>query len=294
MRNGYYKGDTYEWVYSREWVETVKPAPHLPRFYIYIHAEVNSTDYISHGRYRRAHEEVIFHYTLRGSGEFYNKNGRVRTRPGQGVLLVVNDPDSGYCYPADVTEPWEYICFAFIDGPSRELAQRLIDDCGCLYTIPLDHPTMCSLLDFEKQPVNVMRAHDSAAYVFNVYTMLVEAAEKPVSPRVHPVVQKIREQVAAHIDENPTVEGLARSLGYSREYLCRLFRARTGKTLKDYIVQERTERACYLLKQEGCSVASVAERMQYTSSSNFARSFRAVMGISPAEFREKRMYHGSL
>lgn len=287
MRKGHYEAITDEWIFNRTLIETVEPAPFLAQFNAYVHSEAHSDAYFSAGRYRCAEQECVFHYTLRGQGAFYSKNGRVLTRAGQGVLAMVNDPDGGYGYPADATEPWEFICFIFNEGPSRELTQHLLDNCGRLYTVPPEHPTIRRLLDFEESPRTVLHAHDSAAFVFDVYSMLVQAAEQPTVPRIHPVVQQLREHLAVCIDDNPTVEYLSARLGYSREYLCRLFHTHTGKTLKAYIARERTGRACRLLKNERCSIAAVSERMHYASPSHFSRSFKAIMGMTPAAFREK-------
>lgn len=65
------------------------------------------------------------------------------------------------------------------------------------------------------------------------------------------------------------------------------FRAATGETPGEAIQARQIGEARRLLVQTGLSVTMVAEMSGFGSSSDFARRFRAINGISPTEFRFK-------
>ncbi len=274
----------------RYFFDTIKPVPYLPRFFAYVHATANDISYYSDGRYRRADHHFIFHYTLRGEGICFDRRGQDRVRPGQGFLSIIDDPDSGYMYPEDVCEPWEFLCFCFEGESMRAAIEKLLDDYGRIYTVDYTHPMIRQALASEDAPVLTLSANESAAYSYAIYTMLVEAAVREASTKFHPIIEQVRHVVHEEIDNSPTVASIAARLGYSREYLSRLFCAETGQTVKAYITRERTRRACCLLKDTTLTVAEIADLMQYAGQSNFSRSFKAVLGLSPIEFRT----HGQL
>ncbi len=277
---------------ARFFFDTVKPVPFLPRFSAYVHAVAEDITYYSEGRFRRSEDDqhFLFHYTLRGEGISFNRHGSARVHPGEGFLSIANDPDSGYMYPEDASGPWEFLCFCFEGEPLREAVQKLLDDYGQIYTVDYAHPIIQRIAANEISPTLTLSANESAAFSYAIYTMLVEAAVREASPKFHPIIEQVRHVVHEEIDMSPTVESIAARLGYSREYLSRLFCAETGQTVKAYITRERTRRACCLLKDTTLTVAEIADLMRYAGQSNFSRSFKAVLGLSPTEFRT----HGQL
>lgn len=95
------------------------------------------------------------------------------------------------------------------------------------------------------------------------------------------------EQMHTRMEEDITLEQLAKEFGYSTYYLSRKFRSETGQTFKDYLRQIRLERAKFLLRNTDDPILLISERLQFCSQSYFSDTFRKYCGISPSEYREQ-------
>ena len=67
--------------------------------------------------------------------------------------------------------------------------------------------------------------------------------------------------------------------------LCHLFKERMGVTLIEYLTNMRIERAKKLLLTTDEKLCNLYYEVGYNSQSYFARRFKKVVGISPAQFR---------
>lgn len=272
----------------RYFTETVNPSPDLPKYQATVHSIASDISYYSVGRLRQAEKVVIFHYTLSGEGLCYSKYGLSRVKKGQGFLSIINDTDSGYTYPDDCTEPWDFICLCFEGEQSRLIADRLLSEYGQIYTVAENHPTLQELIELgnSKESTITMSALESAGWAYSVYAMLIHSVCIPRKINLHPAVLGVRKVVADMIYQRPTVERTASCLGYSREYLCRLYKRETGKTIKEYIIKERINEACRLMKETELDIVGIANKLGFESQSNFSRCFKSVIGITPTEFRK--------
>jgi AraC-like DNA-binding protein len=97
-------------------------------------------------------------------------------------------------------------------------------------------------------------------------------------------VARIREMLADRAAENVTLEELAAAAGLSRFHLIRAFRRKYGVTPFAYQRNLRIERARAVLRT-GRSIAVAAAEAGFADQSHLGRSFRAVMGSTPGEYR---------
>ena len=84
----------------------------------------------------------------------------------------------------------------------------------------------------------------------------------------------------------PSAKCCARVLNLSPAYFEDLLRHETGKTTPEYIQSKRIDIAREQLRRTDKSVAAIAEELGYTSPQFFARLFKKLTGLSPAEFRQ--------
>ena len=80
---------------------------------------------------------------------------------------------------------------------------------------------------------------------------------------------------------------LAEKAGMSLSTFKRAFKAVTGTSPIDYVLQVRLARACHLLREEDRTVTEAALAAGFNDSNYFARQFRRRMGCTPREWREK-------
>ncbi|QIZ36142.1 helix-turn-helix domain-containing protein [Saccharopolyspora sp. ASAGF58] len=71
----------------------------------------------------------------------------------------------------------------------------------------------------------------------------------------------------------------------SPTHFTRSFRSTFGETPHRYLQRRRIERAMALLRSPSVTVTEVAGQVGFGSLGTFSRTFRAIVGVSPTEYR---------
>ena len=79
------------------------------------------------------------------------------------------------------------------------------------------------------------------------------------------------------------VEDIAEKMNLDRRYLSRIFKAKVGKSIQEYIISVRMEEAKKLL-EKGYSVVETALLCGYDDACNFSKIFKRECGISPSYY----------
>lgn len=100
------------------------------------------------------------------------------------------------------------------------------------------------------------------------------------------VINRAINYIFEHIDEDITVDDVARHCSYSKYHLTRMFKEDTDEALYQFIKRVRLERSAWRLKVEKeKSITEIGGEYGY-SSSNFATAFKKHLNMSPANFRK--------
>jgi signal transduction histidine kinase/AraC-like DNA-binding protein len=118
--------------------------------------------------------------------------------------------------------------------------------------------------------------------------LTAEPAQARHSRFADPLVQKVRDYVAANYTMAFSREDIAGVLGVSSAYVSRIFRRSTGMALWDYVNHYRVDRACELLENTDMTVTEVAFAVGFNDPAYFSRVFRAETGKSPLQYRKLR------
>lgn len=95
-------------------------------------------------------------------------------------------------------------------------------------------------------------------------------------------------QIKQYIGRNlqtVTLESAAAFVGRHPSSVSQYFRQQSGMLFSQYLTQERMRYAARLLCDMRVRVNDVSERVGYSSSQNFTRSFRQFYGVTPREYR---------
>jgi AraC family transcriptional regulator len=134
---------------------------------------------------------------------------------------------------------------------------------------------------------------DSLAQALAVRYLLLNdkgarAITKPFSPLPHAVLRRVQEHIEEHLQDNLSLDELARDAHYSRGHFLRMFRAATGKTPHQYLTERRVERAKSMLqKTQDISLIDIAARCGFSSQSHMTRVFREQFGVTPGAFKRR-------
>lgn len=101
------------------------------------------------------------------------------------------------------------------------------------------------------------------------------------SRRVH----KIEDYINSHFREPIRLQELADLAGMTTTSFSRFFRLRTGRTVSDYIIEQRLGHAARQLADSTTSVVEICYACGFNNVSNFNRIFKKRKGCSPTVFR---------
>ncbi len=107
------------------------------------------------------------------------------------------------------------------------------------------------------------------------------------SPTDQTIVLMARRYLSERLSDPPSLKQMARQMGVHERRLTQAFRMAIGKSVKDYLRDERMCSAQKLLHQRQHSVAEIAEMLGFSSPANFAAAFRRHAGCSPLLFRQR-------
>ncbi len=99
-----------------------------------------------------------------------------------------------------------------------------------------------------------------------------------------PQIERCRQYVLAHLDQELKMEDLAAECALSLRTLQRLFKDEMDMSPGNFVVLIKMERAAELLRGGQCNVSEAAWQLGFSDSSYFSRVFKKYHGLSPREF----------
>ncbi|WP_309120883.1 response regulator transcription factor [Paenibacillus sp.] len=103
--------------------------------------------------------------------------------------------------------------------------------------------------------------------------------------RPNKVIEELKSIVRARYMDNVSLRSVAQRLYMNPNYLGKLFKANTGMSFNDYLLQVRMEKAKELLLHSDLKVYEISEAVGYGELDWFYKRFKAYTGISASEFR---------
>lgn len=97
-------------------------------------------------------------------------------------------------------------------------------------------------------------------------------------------LRQVVDYIHDHLDQNLSLEMLAKIAHMSPSYFSRLFKQSTGLSPHQYVIQCRIHRAKQLLRQGKLSIAEIAHSLGFTHQSHLNYHFKRSVGSSPKAF----------
>lgn len=114
-----------------------------------------------------------------------------------------------------------------------------------------------------------------------------EAGEtRSIAPARQRVADHARKYIEEHYREELTVELICQQVGFSKFYLCRLFKERTGLTLHQYLTSCRINKSREYLTRSKLAVHAIAREVGFKNTLAYSRAFKQYMNMTPSEYRE--------
>lgn len=115
-------------------------------------------------------------------------------------------------------------------------------------------------------------------------TLLEAPAEEPADETQNATARLILKFLEDNIGTKVNMQTLAYKIGYSPAYLQRLFKQATGKSILQYFIGLKIERAKEYISEEKYSFSEIAELLGYDTVQYFSKQFRDITNMSPAAY----------
>lgn len=243
------------------------------------------------------HDYYLIHIVLDGEGVFETLGESYKCGAGDAFIIF---PDILVKYEASMSNPWQYMWVGF----SGELVETALSSIGITpdraYIQGCSLHTMNRLFrslntSLKRTDFPTLGNMEASAWLRMIFYELglvhqKEAEEGSMLPSrsFRQIDQAIR-LLSLQYGKQLSIEETARSLGYHRAHLTRLFKEATGLSPMKYLLKVRMKKAEELLKGD-LTVAQVAASVGYNDPLFFTKQFRKWNGLSPTEFRRKAIH----
>ncbi len=246
------------------------------------------------------HAELEIGYVCAGEGDYVIGEQSYRAKPGDVFLIGVNEQ---HCIPTVYTPEFALfniritsnylwtICSDYIEPRILNLliggipVTRRFSEKGMLVE------TIRPLLDTpEENRFRIRRAllDLMRSIADELAPTETDASEKAGSPLHVEEIQNILQYIDQNIANPITLDDIVRQTTLSRSYLTDRFRNITGVTPYEYLILRRIERAVTILRETNTPVLEVAYECGFRSQTNFNKTFKKKIGMSPRDYREMK------
>lgn len=250
------------------------------------HADIGGVEHIvaSFSGHRfpvHAHDSYLIGLTLDGAETFTQSGRQLVSRPGQVRLINAFELHEG---GAAANGDWRYEAIYVPEAmmaettgqPAPRFTSAVVEDRALAASLA----RLFEVLRGSEEPLERQsRLAEFAGGALQPY-LGAAAAEIADEPRA---IRRVRAHLHAHALTRVTLDQLSAEAGLSKFHLLRLFKARTGFTPWQYQAHLRIEAAKRLLRA-GEPPSQVADACGYVDQSHFTRSFKAMLGITPAVY----------
>ncbi|MBQ9805238.1 MAG: helix-turn-helix transcriptional regulator [Clostridia bacterium] len=102
------------------------------------------------------------------------------------------------------------------------------------------------------------------------------------------LIRRIIDYISENLDNDITLDDLAKHLGYEYHYFSAVFHQCFGIHFKKFLNIFRVEKAYSLLLKDGRDITEIYRACGFSGLRNFNRVFKAVSGFTPTEYRRSR------
>jgi AraC family transcriptional regulator len=99
-------------------------------------------------------------------------------------------------------------------------------------------------------------------------------------------LRQVLDYIRSHLSEDVAIADLAQVAGMSYYYFMRLFKKSMHVTARQYIIQQRIDRAKELLRSPELDIAEISLQCGFANQSHFTNVFRQATEITPKAYRQ--------
>lgn len=105
----------------------------------------------------------------------------------------------------------------------------------------------------------------------------------------HELVEIALEYINKNYTKKITLQSVASKLHISRNYLCHLFKIKTGYKFCEYINLQRVNKAKALIEEDKKTFEFISFDCGFSSQSHFSTTFKKYVGLTPNEYKKQAL-----
>ena len=100
------------------------------------------------------------------------------------------------------------------------------------------------------------------------------------------VIKRARNEINEHENKIKLSHYISNQVNYEYTYLSSLFSAVEGRTIENYFIEQRIEKAKELLVYGQLTLSQIAFDLEYSSVAHLSNQFKKITGLTPTYFKE--------
>lgn len=238
-------------------------------------------------------KNAVMHYVSKGKGTFKVNNKIFNLKQGD-IFIILKGMNVEYM--ASMDDPWEYYWIGFSGSNSIEYLNRtsIIDSYVVTCTedskIPNIILNMCEISKnynpSSSDDIVLLRELYSLLYTFiKEFPKEFEYKDK----ELHTYIQDAINFINSNYMNSITVNEIANHVNLSRSYLYKMFIKNLKVSPQKYLINLRMYKATLLLKNTKLPIGEVANKVGYTDSLLFSKTFSKYFSVSPLNYRNNKL-----
>lgn len=238
-------------------------------------------------------KNAVMHYVSKGKGTFKVNNKIFNLKQGD-IFIILKGMNVEYM--ASMDDPWEYYWIGFSGSNSIEYLNRtsIIDSYVVTCTEDSKIPNIIlNMCDISKNynpsssdDIVLLRELYSLLYTFiKEFPKEFEYKDK----ELHKYIQDAINFINSNYMNSITVNEIANHVNLSRSYLYKMFIKNLKVSPQKYLINLRMYKATLLLKNTKLPIGEVANKVGYTDSLLFSKTFSKYFSVSPLNYRNNKL-----
>ena len=129
--------------------------------------------------------------------------------------------------------------------------------------------------------INLLREQTETEQGNSTFLPWKELSTKPIDD--------VTAVLKANLYASLTIDEICQKTAYSKAYLFRIFKAKTGKTIMSYYLELKISEAKKLLRENELSVREISEKLAFSAPDYFTKTFKRITGITPTAYKRRSM-----
>lgn len=248
------------------------------------------------------HEDLQFIYVLDGEIQIKTLDISVQVDKGSGIFINKNVihlvKETFSCHYHSFVFPDYFLKFYF-GSPAATFVERIAgkDELPiCCFPKEMDWckpilSALARLADLEKRKTEFY-AYEVLCLLSTLWLEVCRNIRLPstTTDTVTGVrMQKFLQYISEHYGEDISLDKLAKSANVSKSECLRCFKASMQTTPYKYLTEYRLSKAVELLKKSDEPIGTIASSVGFRQISHFGKCFKEKTGLSPRDYRKKKI-----